>query len=248
MHKTSHPLVLGVLILLLSIAAFVLLSRTKPQAVRPQFTTLRDAVVFDAERIPRLVDAGESLDELDADGHTLLWVAARHRKPDAVRHLLKLEVDPNDGGRNTDPPLLVATVMGRASECKLIVEQLIAAGANINRVSSQYAETALHYAVRSKNWEVAELLINAGANVDSQSSAGYTPLQFAVVNGDAATSDLLLKSGADPELRNSAGFRPIDQLNVCPNPEEVQEVFRANGADDQRRPELIATKPAALEL
>jgi ankyrin repeat protein len=247
MHKTSRSLELGVVIVLVTIAAVVLFSKTKPQPVRPQFTSLREAVIFDAEQIPRLVAAGEPLDKLDADGHTLLWVAARHRKPDAVRRLVKLGVDPNEGGTNADPPLLVATFVGRTSECELIVKQLIAAGADVNAVSQQYDETALHYAVRNKNHDVALLLVHAGADVNLKSSMGNTPLQFAVVNGDPDTAGLLLKSGADPELRNDVGFRPIDQLNACPNPKEVQAAFRANGADDQRRPELIAASRATRE-
>jgi ankyrin repeat protein len=243
MYKSSKIFAVGLAAVLIVITALILLSSYKTQNSEPKYSSLHQAAVFGAEQIQQLVDAGERLDGLDADGHTPLWVAVRFDKPDAVDHLLNLGATPDAGGRGADTPLLVATFMGLART--LIVEQLIAAGADVNAVSHQYAETPLHYAVTNSNMEVTKLLLKAGADVNAQSSLGDTPLQSAVVKGNTAILDLLLASGADPELRNASDFRPIDQLNACPNPEQVQAVFRAHGADDQRRPEWFAAAQAA---
>jgi ankyrin repeat protein len=250
MYNPSRIFAVGLTAVLIVIAVLILLNSYKllnsqPQISQPKYSSLHQAAVFGAEQIQQLFDAGERLDGLDADGHTPLWVAVRFDKPDAVDHLLKLGAEPDAGGRGADTPLLVATFMGLART--LVVEQLIAAGADVNAVSQQYAETPLHCAVTSSNMEVTKLLLKAGADVNAQSSFGDTPLQSAVVKGNTAILDLLLASGADPELRNTSGFRPIDQLNACPNPEQVQAVFRAHGVDDQRRPELLAAPRATHE-
>ena len=58
--------------------------------------------------------------------------------------------------------------------------------------------TALHWAVRFDDIEMAELLIRADANVTAATRAGATPLQLAAVNGNAAMIETLIKAGADP--------------------------------------------------
>src|SRR5687768_15716838 len=58
--------------------------------------------------------------------------------------------------------------------------------------------TALHWAVRLDNLEMADLLIRAGANVSAANREGVRPLQLAAMNGNAAMLDRLIKAGADP--------------------------------------------------
>jgi uncharacterized protein len=58
--------------------------------------------------------------------------------------------------------------------------------------------TALHWAVRLDDLEMADLLIRAGANVKATNRLGVTPLSLACINGNAAMIEKLLKAGADP--------------------------------------------------
>ena len=62
--------------------------------------------------------------------------------------------------------------------------------------------TALHWAVREDNLELAEMLIRAGANVKAANRYGVTAISLACVNGNAAIIDRLLKAGIDV---NAAG-------------------------------------------
>jgi ankyrin repeat protein len=65
--------------------------------------------------------------------------------------------------------------------------------------------TALHWAVRADDLELADLLIAAGANVSAASREGVTALQLAAINGSAPMLQKLLKAGADPNA-------PLDQF------------------------------------
>jgi len=58
--------------------------------------------------------------------------------------------------------------------------------------------TALHWAVRVDDVDMADLLIRAGANVSSANREGVTPMQLAAMNGNAAMLVKLIKAGANP--------------------------------------------------
>ena len=77
------------------------------------------------------------------------------------------------------------------------VRLLVQRKANVNAPQVD-GTTALHWAVRQDDAEMADVLIRAGANVKAANRQGVTPLQLAALNGSALMLDRLLKAGADP--------------------------------------------------
>jgi len=77
------------------------------------------------------------------------------------------------------------------------VRALIARKANVNAPQVD-GTTALHWAVRSDDLEMADLLIRSGAKVSATNREGVTPLLLATQNGSPAMIEKLLKAGADP--------------------------------------------------
>ena len=80
---------------------------------------------------------------------------------------------------------------------KEAVRSLLQRKANVNAPQVD-GTTALDWAVRADDLEMAELLIRAGANVSAANREGATPLLLATVNGNAAMIEKLIKAGADP--------------------------------------------------
>ena len=82
---------------------------------------------------------------------------------------------------NSNDKLYTAIAKGSLSE----VEKLIESGVDINykykNDRNESEHTALHYAVKYRKFDIAELLIEKGANVNAKAEDGWTALMLAVV-------------------------------------------------------------------
>ena len=79
--------------------------------------------------------------------------------------------------------------------------------------------TALHFAAQSNSFEVARLLVEAGAEVDPVDSLGNTPLSTAVFNyrGNGELIMLLREKNADPYVENRHGQSPLALARLIAN-------------------------------
>ena len=77
-------------------------------------------------------------------------------------------------------------------------------------VGAQGGFTALHYATRDGHAEAAQLLIDAGGEVNHVTGGDRTsPLLMAVINGNYDLAMTLLEKGADPNLTSEDGAGPL---------------------------------------
>ena len=79
---------------------------------------------------------------------------------------------------------------------KEVVRALLQKGVDVN-VPQIDGTTALHWAVRADDLEMADLLLRAGARASATNRDGATPMQLASLNGSAAMIGRLLKAGVD---------------------------------------------------
>jgi len=137
-------------------------------------------------------------------GRTILHNAAAAGSMPMVELLVRLGADCNGPGH---PPLYCA-----ANECAIgggdVVRALVAAGANVDSRENVKRCTALHLAARRGNVEIAEALLDCGADIEARDSAGDTPLRRAVNCGKTAVAALLLSRGADRESVGNKGLTP----------------------------------------
>ena len=120
------------------------------------------------------------------------------------------------------------------------VHALIQKKANVNAPQAD-GTTALHWAARWDDLDMAAALIQAGASPRSSNRTGATPMFLAAVNGSAPMIELLLKAGVDangPVL--SHGETALMMAARTGKPDAVK-VLLSNGADIHARENLRGT-------
>jgi ankyrin repeat protein len=129
----------------------------------------------------------------------------------AVKTLLVHGADPNIPYKAGITPLMCVSqhvARARAATMAQIVAALIDAGAKVN-ARSKGGLTALHFAARYSEPEIAELLISVGAQVNARDPKGATPLHYASQKGSEEMIQVLLSAGADRNAKNKAGETPV---------------------------------------
>ena len=78
--------------------------------------------------------------------------------------------------------------------------------------------------------EVAHILLENGANVNSTNDYGWTALMYAAKEGNANLTRLLIKHGADVNIANADGWTALDIAEGIGD-RGVARILRKAGAD-----------------
>jgi uncharacterized protein len=98
-------------------------------------------------------------------------------------------------------PVADAAMQGNKAAVRTLIQQK----ADVNAAQADGA-TALHWAVRENDLEMADMLLRAGAHAAAANEEGATPMFLAAQNGSAAMIERLIQAGADPNAPlSSAG-------------------------------------------
>ena len=139
------------------------------------------------------------------DGKSLLMIAIENDSHNVLDMILVrgayLEEEIEDGRT----PIFYV----RSSEA---LNKLVIAGADINRLDNK-KESVISYFIKNKPFEYSEYLVLAGANLDIESSEGWTPIFDAVVSGNIKLVELMLERGGDFKKEDIYGNIPIFYTN-----------------------------------
>ena len=97
-------------------------------------------------------------------------------------------------------------------------------------------ETPLHVALRQGHVDVAQLLLEHGADIEAQDDDKCTPLLLASQCGDVEVARILLERGADTEARDYMKRTPLLLASEYGH-EDVVRVLLEHGADTEARDE-----------
>lgn len=193
-----------------------------------------------------LVKHGASVNVSDLWKFTPLHEATAKGKYDIVKLLLKHGADPSKKNRDGNTPLdLVrdgdqdvadllkgdAALLDAAKKGNLARVMKLVTAENINcRDSQGRNSTPLHLAAGYNNLEVAELLLENGADVNAQDKGGLIPLHNASSYGHLDIAALLIKYNTVVNATDRWGFTPLHEA-AQKGRTQLCALLLAHGAD-----------------
>jgi ankyrin repeat protein len=128
--------------------------------------------------------------------------------------------------RSNDAPVAEAAMTGDHEAVRALLKQ----GVDVNAAMGD-GMTALHWAAKKGNVELAQMLLYAGANVKAMTRlGGFTPLIMAAESGNVEMIDMLLKAGAEAKVATSNGTTPLMLAAVAGKADAVKLLID-KGAD-----------------
>lgn len=140
---------------------------------------------------------------------TELFDAVKTSDADLVRKLSDAGADVNSRDDEGSTLLMLAAHAGNLATVKALID----AGADV-KAADERGWTALSkstYNPEQKRGfaDVAQILINAGANIEAPVGYGVRPLMLAAGYGETAVVESLLQAGADVTARNEGGMTAL---------------------------------------
>ncbi|MGB6064909.1 MAG: ankyrin repeat domain-containing protein [Desulfomonilaceae bacterium] len=154
-----------------------------------------------------LISKGAKIDVADQARATALLKAANNGHLEIAGLLLENHANVNIRDRNWRTPLLDAASDGNIAMMRLLLSK----GADVNSADKAEGATALIMIMRHKRAsfiDIANVLVENGADVNAQGRDGYTALHAAAIAGNNVAVKFLLDHGADPYIEGMNGRIP----------------------------------------
>lgn len=157
----------------------------------------------DVDQARRWLDGGLPVDFVGDRVGTGLMIAAWEGNVRMMELFVQRGARLDAVNRNGEQALQLADFKGNFEAVKWLLDH----GAPLERRGNEWG--ALHYAVFNGHRELAQYLINRGANVNARAPNLATSLMLAAREGQEALAEDLVKAGADPSLTNDLGETPL---------------------------------------
>jgi quinoprotein dehydrogenase-associated probable ABC transporter substrate-binding protein len=186
------------------------------------------------ELIKLLIANKADVNKVDNNGMTPLLLAVMRDHVPSIKVLLENGADIEAKGPEGSRPLALAIAENRYEAAKALLD----AGADVKSpvgpneltplliVAGQTspAEGAMFLPGSARPIDIAQELIEKGADVNAKSKEGVTPLMVAAANNNPPMIGLLIEAGADINAKNNQGKTAKDVAEMNDNAEAAQAI------------------------
>ena len=189
-------------------------------------------IVDDARQSIQLDDVSGVRDDLlrgldvnfiDADGNSLLMLAAKEGSTRSAALLLSAGARIHLTNAVGDNALLLATFWGHEGIVDLLLARQASLGANPR------GWTPLHYAAYAGHERIASKFLSHGADINSVTANGLSSLMLASKNGHDDVVRLLVKDNANTSLRDDNKLDAVDHALASQNT-NIARLIQATGS------------------
>jgi len=191
----------------------------------------------DIGQVKTLLEKGTDVNAKDADGVTVLWMAAQNGHTEIVKVLLDKGADVNKRRTDGVTALWQAAWLGHTQ----IVKALLDKGADVNIKRRTDGATALMMAAQEGHLEIVKLLLESKADVNAANKTnGVTPLFMGAVKGHTEIVKLLLAAEADVNAKASKAGKDYTPLSIAKEMGHTQiiKLLKEYGAKDEEQKSL----------
>lgn len=155
----------------------------------------------DLKRVQQFADEGANLDASLQRGETPLIVAALEGHSEVVKFLIARGATVKARNDRGFTALHAAAYRGHLAVVKLLMVNDI----NLNDAENRFRATPLHLAAEDNRRNVAEFLVDKGADLEAKEGNGYTPLTKAGFREHWELARLLIDRGAVCQPASAVG-------------------------------------------
>ena len=182
----------------------------------------------------KLIDSGAEVDVvLKKSNMNTLILAAMQGDTYIIQALINKGIDVNSTTTAGVTPLLAAIVTNKKAAAKL----LLASGARLND-KDKVGRSAIFYSANAKiDPEIAQMLIEKGADINVMDNNGFTPLSLAAARGNTEAVKVLIKAGLSASGTSTKGeFTPLMSASANKRPVVVEQLLTYKLDIDARGP------------
>jgi len=122
------------------------------------------------------------------------------------------------------------------------VRALILTDTNLINAKNNDGWTPLHIAAANGKDDMAEMLLDHGADVNAKDNGGATPLLYAAMYGQKEVAQVLLDHGADVNAKTVGGMTPLHYAAMR-GYTDLAELLLTHGADVNARDSSFGDTP-----
>lgn len=172
----------------------------------------------------KLIKKGVNIDDQDMVAVTALQRAMVKNQESCALLLIQAGADVNWVNAFNQSVLTLALLFASDKT----IEELLAAGADVNIGIDRYGNSPLQIAVNMNRHEMVQRLIQSGAFLDACDNEGCSCVFSAVIAGNEKMLTLLLEAGANPHLPNQEGITPLSYARTSEQTGIIQIIENHN--------------------